>query len=68
VDWTDLKYYNHKFSSFIEIDALSNAAEKQKNTDKVNLNECFELILQPEKVEMQCDKCQHPEQLRTEIL
>ena len=65
VDWLDIKRYNAEIMSSIEMDPLSLATEKQQANDKLLLNECFDMILKPETVEMECTKCRHSQQHRT---
>ena len=68
VDWVDMKRYNAEVFASVEMDSLSANAERMKVNDKITIEECLELTQKPEKVEMECEKCRHPQQYRTEAL
>ena len=68
VDWEDLDSYCTTFASVAEIDTLSTAAEKAQNEEKIHVEDCLDLLQQPENVETECDKCKFKEAKKLELL
>lgn len=68
VDWLEINDYNEDMSTMMQMDMLSIHAEKQKANDKIVVYDCFDLMLQPEIMEMDCDKCKNASHSRVETL
>ena len=61
VEWEDLDLFCTSFASVAEVDILSSAAEKTQQEEKINVEDCLDLLQQPEEVEIECEKCKHKE-------